>query len=155
MFWMLACDLIFEKDTITVLFSELATHSQASNLIQNIFYPFLCKNFSFNWTFSLFLMSCNLLLNDPKFWFSASFKPLCFEWPGTSDNLAGSQTIVRDRWFEIPWFYVGFSNFYSLFQSLFDFVSSNDWSVLKSALLKTASQCFIVSKTTMRDVLNW
>ena len=35
MFWMLACDLIFEKDTITVLFSELSTNSQAINLIQN------------------------------------------------------------------------------------------------------------------------
>ena len=58
---------VFEKDTITVLFSELATHSQAINLIQNTFYPFLCKNFSFNCTCSLFLMSCNLLLNEPKF----------------------------------------------------------------------------------------
>ena len=86
-----------------------------------IFYPFLCKNFSFNWTCSLFRMSCNLLLNEPKFWFSASFKPLWFEWLGTSDNLAGSHTIVRDRWFEIPWFYFGFSNFTTSYR-LYDIV---------------------------------
>ena len=74
------------------------------------YYPLLCKNFSFNWACSLFLMSCSLLLNEPKFWFSASFKPLWFAWPGTSDNLDGSHTIVLDRWFEMPWFLMGSSN---------------------------------------------